>query len=158
MKLEEIGRRGFIVFLLATLAAASAPAIAAPKRAATFVLKRSGIAPGTEVWAVAEGRGPEQPMFYNVRALVTVVRRISDDCYVWSVECEPGHDVFWYTESVAGHVKNIRDEIPQDILDWAFRRAAEGDLYWRHQIEATGNDMRAISRRVANAVWDEIDV
>ena len=142
MKLEEIGRRGFIVFLLTTLAAASAPAIAAPKCAATFVLKRSGIAPGTEVWAVAEARGPEQPMFYNVRALVTADL----------------HDVFWYTESIAGHVKNIRDEIPQDILDWAFRRAAEGDLYWRHQIEATGNDMRAISRRVANAVWDKIDV
>jgi tripartite-type tricarboxylate transporter receptor subunit TctC len=32
MKLEEIGCREFIVFLLATLAAASGPTIAAPKR------------------------------------------------------------------------------------------------------------------------------
>jgi tripartite-type tricarboxylate transporter receptor subunit TctC len=66
MKLEEIGRRGFIVFLLATLAAASAPASAAPKRASRgLVAAGEGglweLGRRAAAWAAEEGMKQERP-------------------------------------------------------------------------------------------------
>ena len=124
-----IDRREFVRCLLALLASASMPAIGNAGPVERFVMKQYALAPGTEVWAVAS-RGELD--FYNVRAVVVAVEHVKRDCYVWAIEYEIGHNVFWFTGSVAGHVETIARYIPKSIMDYAIERSSNN---WRLQRE-----------------------
>ena len=131
--MSAIDRRRFVAFLLAAFAAASAPALAAPgRRNELFILKPRAVPAGSEVWAIAET--PDGKTMYGVRCVVTAVRwagATDEDCWVWAVEYEADHDVFWFCDAVTGSISVPEVEVPDRILRWAAERAAASDLPWK---------------------------
>lgn len=110
--MSDIHRRQFVAFLLAALAAASAPAIAAAPGRRVYALKPRAIPAGAEIAGFVED---EKGAVGGVRAVVTAVRRLTDDCWAWAIECETQRDVFYFGDDPQGRVAVIETGIPERV-------------------------------------------